>query len=104
LQHRRDGQLDSVSALSAGRAPAPSWIAIDRQRPAEPGAVPTVLAGGWFWNSAPPLTRASDAAYSPARTIAVMPFDNAGGDAEVQFLCDGIAESLINWLATVIDL
>jgi TolB-like protein len=33
-----------------------------------------------------------------------MPFDNAGGDAEVQFLCDGIAESLINWLATVIDL
>jgi TolB-like protein len=33
-----------------------------------------------------------------------MPFDNAGVDAEVQFLCDGIAESLINWLATVIDL
>lgn len=30
-----------------------------------------------------------------------MPFENASEDASVQFLCDGIAESLINWLATV---
>jgi len=32
-----------------------------------------------------------------------MPFANTGGDEEVQYLCDGIAESLINWLATVPD-
>ena len=63
--------------------------------------VAAVLAGGWYWNSAPAPTRAGDVVLAPARTIAVMPFDNAGGDAEVQFLCDGIAESLINWLASV---
>lgn len=66
--------------------------------------VAAVLAGGSYWNSAPTLSRVDGVAYSPARTIAVMPFDNAGGDAEVQFLCDGIAESLINWLATVNDI
>jgi TolB-like protein/Tfp pilus assembly protein PilF len=33
-----------------------------------------------------------------------MPFENAAGDDDVQFLCDGIAESLINWLATVDDI
>ena len=66
--------------------------------------VAAVLAGGWYWNSAPAPTRAGDVVLAPARTIAVMPFDNAGGDAEVQFLCDGIAESLINWLASVNDI
>ena len=30
-----------------------------------------------------------------------MPFENPAGDPEVQYLCDGIAEGLINWLATV---
>ena len=30
-----------------------------------------------------------------------MPFLNASDDADVQYLCDGIAESLTNWLATV---
>ena len=66
--------------------------------------VAAVLAGGWYWNATPSSTRATDVVYAPARTVAVMPFDNAGGDADVQFLCDGIAESLINWLATVNDI
>jgi serine/threonine-protein kinase len=37
------------------------------------------------------------------RSIAVLPFANASGDDGVQYLCDGIAESLTNWLATVPD-
>jgi TolB-like protein/Tfp pilus assembly protein PilF len=63
--------------------------------------VTAVLFAGWYWNATPAVMRATDTVYAPARTIAVMPFENAAGDADVQFLCDGIAESLINWLATV---
>lgn len=54
---------------------------------------------GWFWLSteraALPLTTEA----APVHSIAVMPFLNPGEDAGVQYLCDGIAESLINWLA-----
>ena len=63
-----------------------------------------VLCGAWYWNATPAPTRTTGIEYAPARTIAVMPFENAAGDADVQFLCDGIAESLINWLATVNDI
>ena len=63
-----------------------------------------VLFGSWYWNVTPTSIRAADVVHAPARTIAVMPFENAAGDANVQFLCDGIAESLINWLATVKDI
>ena len=59
---------------------------------------------GWYWSTTPAHTRVITHDYEAARTVAVMPFENMGDDAEVQFLCDGIAESLINWLATVPDI
>jgi TolB-like protein/Tfp pilus assembly protein PilF len=64
----------------------------------------TIIGVGWYWNATPSHIRADDRDYEPARIVAVMPFENSGDDAEVQFLCDGIAESLINWLATVPDI
>lgn len=66
--------------------------------------IAAILSGSWYWNATPASMRVTDIDYAPARTVAVMPFENAGGDADVQFLCDGIAESLINWLATVDDI
>jgi TolB-like protein len=66
-------------------------------------SVLAIAAVSWFWSNTPATARAIEITYAPARTIAVMPFENAGDDASVQFLCDGIAESLINWLATVPD-
>lgn len=57
----------------------------------------------WFWltteQPAPSLKTMTESATS----IAVMPFINPGKDAGVQYLCDGIAESLINWLAAQDD-
>ena len=38
------------------------------------------------------------------QSIAVLPFKNVGGDASDQYLSDGIAESLINWLSQQNDL
>jgi TolB-like protein/Tfp pilus assembly protein PilF len=61
------------------------------------------VSAGWYWTTTPADTRIAAHDLEPARSVAVMPFANASSDAEVQYLCDGIAESLINWLATVPD-
>jgi TolB-like protein/tetratricopeptide (TPR) repeat protein len=53
----------------------------------------------WFWLSTDRAARSLATPAAPVRSIAVMPFLNPGEDASVQYLCDGIAESLINWLA-----
>ncbi len=63
--------------------------------------IAAVIAAGWYWSTTPVDTRVAAHDLEPARSVAVMPFANVGGDADVQYLCDGIAESLINWLATV---
>jgi TolB-like protein/Tfp pilus assembly protein PilF len=38
------------------------------------------------------------------RSIAVLPFDNSGGDAEMEYLSEGISESLINNLSQLSDI
>lgn len=53
------------------------------------------VATGWYYFS---LSEHSDA---QIRTIAVMPFVNASGNAEIEYLSDGITESLINSLSQI---
>ncbi len=64
-------------------------------------AIVAFAAVGWYWGSTPASNRTLAQHFEPARSVAVMPFENAADDANVQYLCDGIAESLINWLATI---
>ena len=67
----------------------------------------SVVAAGfvatWFFNVSPPPDRGGSAT-ERAHSLAVMPFENPAGDTNVQYLCDGIAESLINWLASMPDI
>jgi len=42
-----------------------------------------------------------EAAVSPPRTMAVLPFVNATGDSEVEYLADGLTETFVNNLARV---
>ena len=67
-------------------------------------AVAAVVAVGWYWTTTPEQLRGAPQTPATARSIAVMPFENISADAGVQYLCDGIAESLINWLSTVPDI
>lgn len=53
----------------------------------------------WFWLSTDRAAPSLATPVTPVHSIAVMPFLNPGADPGVQYLCDGIAESLINWLA-----
>lgn len=58
-----------------------------------------ITSVGWFWLNTERAAPSLDTPVTHVRSIAVMPFLNPGDDAGVQYLCDGIAESLINWLA-----
>ncbi len=53
--------------------------------------------GGWFYNNQASSGGAID-------SIAVLPFENASGEGEDEFLSDGIAETLINSFAKIPDL
>ena len=47
------------------------------------------------------VTQASPAVRKPMRSVAILPFVNATGDEEAEYLSDGITETLINTLAQV---
>jgi TolB-like protein/Tfp pilus assembly protein PilF len=57
------------------------------------------LAVGWYLETTPAETAVAARPDPAVRTVAVLPFENTGGEPQAQYLCDGIAESLINWLA-----
>lgn len=65
--------------------------------------IAAIVVAGWYWQVTPPQNNQPNVVEQEQviRSIAVMPFQNAGDDADVQYLCDGIAEGLINWLASV---
>ena len=58
-------------------------------------AAMVLLAGGLYWGQvrspAPPV--------DVIDSLAVLPFENVGGDPDREYLSDGIAESLINKLS-----
>ncbi|MGD8358893.1 MAG: hypothetical protein PVG42_12640 [Lysobacterales bacterium] len=60
-----------------------------------------VSAVAWYFQAVPEAAPAQAMQPNVEHFVAVMPFANASGDEDVQYLCDGIAESLINWLSTV---
>ncbi|HVF47211.1 MAG TPA: protein kinase [Pyrinomonadaceae bacterium] len=54
------------------------------------------IAGYFYWFSSP--------ANAAIKSVAVLPFTNAGGDPEHEYLSDGISEALINGLSQLKDL
>ncbi len=61
------------------------------------------IAASWYWSSTPGEVPRQVVAAKPVRSIAVMPFVNVSDDANVQYLCDGIAENLIYWMSSIPD-
>lgn len=65
-------------------------------------AVAIIVAAAWPFRRGESPQAASSSASGDARiAIAVLPFTNRGNDPEVQYLTDGIAESVISSLARV---
>src|SRR6266571_4578341 len=57
-----------------------------------------LIAGIWYWRAS------AKSGTSQIDSIAVIPFSNSGGNADTDFLSDGLTESLIASLAHVPDL
>ena len=55
----------------------------------------------WYWKVTPARSEAQPVASTVAPLIAVMPFEIQGDEQDLQYLGDGIAENLINWLSSV---
>jgi TolB-like protein/tetratricopeptide (TPR) repeat protein len=66
----------------------------------------SLTGGGWYWVATADPSRAGRIDLSPSAdmSIAVLPFESINGGSELDYLCDGIAESLINTLSAIPDL
>jgi len=92
----------SASAAEVGAAPAPSSAeylvsGIKQHKRSFAFALAVLLlaaVGFGYWFFARPSANTSQ-----IESIAVMPFQNASGNADVEYLSDGITESLINSLS-----
>jgi TolB-like protein/DNA-binding winged helix-turn-helix (wHTH) protein/Flp pilus assembly protein TadD len=59
-----------------------------------------LLSGYWVY----PTLRARIRAISPIESIAVLPFENSTGDADLDYLSDGVTENVINALSPLPNL
>jgi TolB-like protein/lipoprotein NlpI len=66
----------------------------------------TLAAAGWYWAVTPArvVTGLDRPDLSRNVSIAVLPFTTSESDTEIDYLCDGIAESLIHMLSAAQDL
>ena len=94
------------SGSSAALAPSPSSSAVKVAEAPAAGRVPKIVVpillvglfvamafGIWYWRGRPST--------SQIESIAVIPFANSGGNADTDYLSDGLTESLIASLAHV---
>ena len=83
----------SVSSAAAAESPAQYWWRSKAALGAGSAALVILLAAaGWFYRSRATGREAID-------SIAVLPFANANGNPDSEYLSDGITESLINTLS-----
>jgi serine/threonine protein kinase/tetratricopeptide (TPR) repeat protein len=86
---------DSGVMVPTGRVRSSrSWVTYAILGLVAVGAIATLF----FWN------RAAGSRSEAITSIAVLPFENGTGDAESDYLCDGLTESLINTLAQIPEL
>jgi len=95
VQRHLDGRIAEARTAAGFRPPAaaPRWVA----RPRIAFAIVLLLAavGALYWSWA----RQPAAAPAPAIAIAVLPFETIGSDQDLEYVSDGITDSVIGRLA-----
>ncbi len=108
---KRDSDSGRALATSGAGAARPARVVAGA---ASPGIRPQVVLGavllgmalilGALWLYRALSGGAPSLALGPIDSVAVLPFDNASGDPDGDYLSDGITESLINSLSTLPNL
>ncbi|HME00902.1 MAG TPA: protein kinase [Terriglobia bacterium] len=98
---RDSGQTKASAAISGLAEPEKAFLPVHRARQwaaigASVVALAAVLLVVWFL--------ASKARAKPINSLAVLPFANASGDPDAEYLSDGVADSLIDSLSQLPDL
>jgi serine/threonine protein kinase len=87
-----------LESIVQPRAPAPMMSTGRQLRRWIAGILAVALPGFALWFSTDGFQRSSPSG-SEIRVLAVLPFANAAQDPEIEYLCDGITESLIQQVA-----
>ena len=91
-----------AGAVGAAVSPARRWLSPRWAIAAAAAAGAVLFVSAWPVGRGASPQPASNSAPADARTaIAVLPFTNPGNDPDVQYLTDGIAESVVHSLARV---
>ncbi len=90
---------EQTAVLPSGIAEVPKEKSFDKRLLLVPLALAVIVLGGFFG-----YRYFSAANSKQINSIAVMPFENKSGDPEVEYLSDGMAETLISSLTTLPDL
>ncbi|MBL8125233.1 MAG: hypothetical protein JNJ39_14110 [Blastocatellia bacterium] len=90
---------ERTAVLPSQVAEPPKAKGFDKRRLLVPLALAVIVLGGFFG-----YRYFSAANSKQINSIAVMPFENKSGDPEVEYLSDGMAETLISSLTTLPDL
>lgn len=90
-------QVSQRAIVSAGAEALPFWRSHAARGIAALVSLALLGAAGWYY-------RSIGWSRGTIRSVAVLPFENASGDPNVEYLGDGIAESLINSLSQLPNL
>ncbi len=91
-------KTDQTAVLQSGSTDVPRPITFDKRLVLAPLALAVIVLGGFFGY------RYFSSSAKPIDSIAVMPFVNESGNADVEYLSDGMTETLITSLSQLPNL
>ena len=103
-QGARDLAVDLRNLARDGDSGATGQVEAPRSRPTWPAAVAVAAAVVIVIVGFVLVLGQSGSSDRVVESIAVLPFENATGDEEIGYLCDGLSEGLINSLARIPNL
>jgi TolB-like protein/class 3 adenylate cyclase/Tfp pilus assembly protein PilF len=103
----RPGRKRAASAVSVRPITAPRWPKVVLLVAVVASAVALVISSLIFFYRAPPTTASralSALAAIPAKSIAVLPFENLSNEKENAYFADGVQDEILTGLSRVTDL
>lgn len=93
--------VSATEGADASALPAAGWGGSHARKAAALVALALVLGAGLMWIAREWIARSSASASGSIRSLAVLPLENFSGNADQDYLSDGMTEALIARLSTI---